>query len=199
VPDASDKIESIDIKGQNIKLIGDPNVLERQLTGILCSQKCPGELILKAFDTVKQIREDKMTVISGFHSPIEKEAFRILLRGKQPTVLCLARNLESYHIPSPFKTSISNGKLVIISPLFSENENRITKETAEIRNRLIFQICDQVLLIHAQPGGNIERICAQYLSENHTIFAIPSEKNSHLFEKGVNEWPYGNTDKFAEM
>mgnify|MGYP000871804989 CR=1 FL=1 len=190
MPDAFAVIQSMEIKGQKIKLIGDPNVFEQKLTGILCSQKCPGELILKGFDAVKQMREDQFTVISGFHSPIEKEAFRILLRGSQPIVFCLARNIDSYQIPKSFKPFIANGRLVIIAPDFSESENRITKETAEQRNAVIFKLSDQVLLIHAQPGGNLERICAHYLPKHNGIYAISSEKNSHLFDQGILEWPF---------
>ncbi len=118
MPDASTKIQSIEVKGQVLKVIGHASILGKKMTGLLCSQNCPGELILKGFDTVKEIREKQMTVISGFHSPIEKEAFRILQRGTQPIVLCLARNIETYQIPRAFKPLITNGSLLIIAPVF---------------------------------------------------------------------------------
>jgi predicted Rossmann fold nucleotide-binding protein DprA/Smf involved in DNA uptake len=189
LPDALTTIQSIEVKGQVLKVIGHASILGKKMTGLLCSQNCPGELILKGFDAVKEIRENQLTVISGFHSPIEKEAFRILQRGTQPIVLCLARNIDTYQIPKPFKPIIADGRMIIIAPIFSKSENRITKETAEIRNRLIFQLSDQVLLIHARPGGNLERTCVKYLPEHNGIYAIPSEKNSHLFDQGVLEWP----------
>ena len=186
--DLLEKSQLYELKGHPFRLIGDPDILGQKLTGILCSQNCPGELILKAFDTAKQLREDKQTVISGFHSPIELETFSILLRGKQPIVLCLARNIAGFQISKAFKTLIGMGQLAIIAPNYSAYENRITQETADLRNSLIFQICDQVLLIHAKPGGNVERICTHYLSDHKNIYALPSERNSHLFEQGVLEW-----------
>lgn len=189
MPDASTAIQSIEVKGQLLKVIGHASILGKKMTGLLCSQNCPGELILKGFDTVKDIREKQITVISGFHSPIEKEAFRILQRGTQPIVLCLARNIETYQIPRALKPLITNGSLLIIAPVFSKTENRITKETAGIRNEVIFQISDQVLLIHAQSGGDLERTCVKYLRGHKGIYAIPSVKNSHLFDQGVLEWP----------
>jgi len=33
-------------------------------------------------------------VISGFHTPAEKECLRILLRGAQPIIICPARSIE---------------------------------------------------------------------------------------------------------
>lgn len=175
-------------KGQKFRLIGDPRILEQNIIGVLCSQNCPGELILKAFDTAKQLREDGQTVLSGFHSPIELEIFSIVLRGKQPVVLCLARNIAGFQISKALKTLIGTGQLAIIAPHYSAFENRITQETADLRNSLIFQISDQVLLIHAKPGGNLERTCSQYLPIQDNVYALPSERNSHLFEIGVKQW-----------
>ncbi len=186
--DPLEKGQLYELKGHQFRLIGEPDILGNKLTGILCSQNCPGELILKALDTAKQLREDKQTVLSGFHSPIELETFRILLRGKQPIVLCLARNIASFQISKEFKTLIGMGQLAIISPDYSVYENRITQETADLRNSLIFQISDQILIIYAKPGGNLERICAQFLPDHKNIYAIPSEKNRHLFEQGVLVW-----------
>ena len=186
--DVPTEVQLHEHKGHKFRLIGDLQILEQNLCGVLCSQSCPGELILQAFDTARQLREDKQTVISGFHSPIELEMFSILLRGKQPIVLCLARNIASYQISKAFKILIGMGQLALIAPNYSAYENRITQETANLRNSLIFQISDQVLLIHAKPGGDLERICLQYLPDNENIYALPSERNSHLFEKGVLQW-----------
>ena len=177
-----------DRKGHKFRLIGDPQILEQNLTGVLCSQSCPGELILKAFDTAKKLREEKQTVISGFHSPMELEIFSILLRGKQPIVLCLARNIAGFQISKESKTLLGKGQLAIVAPNFSAYENRITQETADLRNSLIFEISDQVLLIYAKPGGNLERISTKFLPDYKNMYAISSEKNQHLFDQGAQEW-----------
>ena len=40
---------------------------------------------------LRSLRDDGVTVISGFHSPLEQECLRILLRSPHPVVWCLAR------------------------------------------------------------------------------------------------------------
>ena len=66
---------------------------------LFCSVRCPGDKILSAYDSARRLRDEAVTVISGFHSPVEKECLRILLRGKQPIIICLARAMEKIRIP----------------------------------------------------------------------------------------------------
>lgn len=51
---------------------------------LVCSVKCPGDLILKTYDLAQQLREAEVTIIGGFHSLMERECLTILLRGNQP-------------------------------------------------------------------------------------------------------------------
>jgi hypothetical protein len=37
------------------------------------SQKCPGDVILKTDDFARLVRESGTAIVSGFHSPIEKD------------------------------------------------------------------------------------------------------------------------------
>ncbi len=182
------RIQHIELKGHQLKVIGELNNLRQDLTAVLCSQKCPGELILKAFDLAKQLRDDNHVVISGFHSPIEKAFFDILARGTQPIVMCLARNIDHYRIPVNLQPLLESRRLTIIAPDFPATEHRITQGTAERRNSLIFQISDQVLVVYAQPGGRLEKICTQNLPDKKNVYAIPSERNTHLFEQCVLKW-----------
>src|SRR5450759_1132863 len=127
-------VQTLQVHGVEAKLIGDPAILQRLLLGMFCSQKCPGELILKAYDISKQLREQGRVVVSGFHSPIEKDLLPILLRGEQPVVMCLARDLESYRISKNQKALIEKGLFLLVSPVFKQRQPRINLQTANIRN-----------------------------------------------------------------
>src|SRR3990172_12688000 len=74
--------------------IGKLEILAEHKVGLFCSVRCPGNAIFGAYDTARKFRDEGVTVVSGFHSPIEKECLRILMRGKQPIIICLARALE---------------------------------------------------------------------------------------------------------
>lgn len=182
------EIQRMELRGHPLKAIGDLNNLNQNLLGIMCSQSCPGDLVLKGFDEVKQIRDQGITVVSGFHSSMEKDIFEILLRGSQPVIHCLAKAIETYRIPKNLRPRVESGQLTIIAPDFSITEKRITKNTSEMCNKLVMDISDQVLIIHAHEGGNLERACLQNFPDQKKIYALPSVRNEHLFEKGVLHW-----------
>ena len=60
---------------------------------LFCSVKCPGKLIMDTYDLAQHLRDIGVTVISGFHSPMEQECLHILLRSPNPVIWCLARGL----------------------------------------------------------------------------------------------------------
>jgi predicted Rossmann fold nucleotide-binding protein DprA/Smf involved in DNA uptake len=126
-------------------------------TGLFCSLRCPGNAILGAYDTARKLRDEGVTVISGFHSPVEKECLPILLRGKQPIIICLARSLEKIRIPAAWRGGLDTGRLLLLSP-FEKRPSRATVESSHQRNELVAAMSDEILIIHAEPGGNIEQI-----------------------------------------
>ncbi|MBI4325626.1 MAG: hypothetical protein HY674_10230 [Chloroflexi bacterium] len=71
--------------------LGNLNVLALPKTALFCSTRCPGQAILRAYDQAAKWRDEGRCVISGFHSPVEKECLRILMRGPQPIIICPAR------------------------------------------------------------------------------------------------------------
>jgi len=96
--------------------IGNTGILDRNLLGFFCSVKCSGDIILKTYDLARSFRDAGISLISGFHSPIEKDVFDLLLSGPQPLVVCPARSIENMRIPSAWKEAIDNGRLLILSP-----------------------------------------------------------------------------------
>ena len=58
---------------------------------------------------MKELRVSDITVISGFHSPMERECLNILLRGKQSVIICPARSIEGMRIKSEYKKPLEEG------------------------------------------------------------------------------------------
>jgi len=96
--------------------LGDLTILQRRLLGFFCSTQCPGEMILRTYDLARVLRDAGVTVISGFHSPMEKECLTLLLRGTQPVIVCPARSLERMRLPTAWKVPLTGGRLLIVSP-----------------------------------------------------------------------------------
>ena len=139
--------------------IGVFALLSQPKVGLFCSVRCPGDKILTAYDTARKLRDDGIAVISGFHSPVEKECLRILLRGQQPIIICLARSLARIRLPADWRDPLAAGRLLLISP-FETRPRRPDKTYARRRNELVAALADEVLIIHAEPGGHIERMRA---------------------------------------
>jgi len=137
--------------------LGSRAILAERKTGLFCSVRCPGDAILGAYDTARKLRDDGVTVVSGFHSPVEKECLRILLRGKQPIVKFLARSMMRIRIPAEQRRALESGRLLLLSP-FEQRPRRPDKNSTAYRNELVAALADEVFIIHAAPGGEVERI-----------------------------------------
>ena len=140
--------------------IGRPDLLNLSKTAFFCSNRCPGNAILAAMDQAQEWREQGRCIISGFHSPIEKECLQILLRGVQPIIICPARSLERMRIPRQWQTGIEAGRILLLSP-FSPSNHRISAKLSEYRNQVIAALADEVFFGHVTPGGRIDRLSKQ--------------------------------------
>jgi hypothetical protein len=51
--------------------LGHRKLLAQPLLAFFCSESCPGDLIIQACDVATALRDGRVPVISGFHSPVE--------------------------------------------------------------------------------------------------------------------------------
>jgi len=136
---------------------GDLGVLRHKRIALFCSVQCPGERIIQAYDLARQLRDTGKTVVSGFHSPMEKECLTLLLRGEQPIIICPARGLEHMRLPADWKKAIAAGRLLLLSPLPSK-ARRVTAKLARQRNLFVAAMADEACFVHTAPGGNLEKL-----------------------------------------
>ena len=167
-----------------IKAIGDMDILAQPRLGLLCSQRCPGDLILQTYDLVRVLRDQGITVAGGFHSPMEKECLDLLLRGTQPLVICPARSIEKMRIPKDWQEAIRAGRLLVLSP-FGPDIRRVTKKTALRRNQFVAAIADELLVPHASPEGEVEALCREILADGKKVYTLESKANDHLMTLGA--------------
>lgn len=137
--------------------IGPVALLANRRTALFCSSHTPGDAILRAHDTARRMRDEGVEVISGFHSPIEKECLHILLRGKQPIVICPARAIERMRIPTECRSAFDAGRVLFLSP-FTKEPERVTKDSAVRRNEVVAALADTVYIAHMSPAGQTDRI-----------------------------------------
>src|SRR5436190_1337251 len=128
------------------------------LVALFCSVQCSSAIILQTYELAYTLRDAEVTVISGFHSPLEKECLNVLLDGTQPVIVCPARSIERLRLPARWKAALLQGRLLLLSP-FAEPQRRATVARAQVRNEVVAALADVLLITHATPGGRTERFC----------------------------------------
>lgn len=175
-------------KGQpqfpRISIIGDPELLKRQWLGLFCSVKCPGDLILRTYDLARALRDAGVPVIGGFHTPIEKDCMDLLLRGKQPVVICPARSIEKMRFSESVKVRVQNGRVLVLST-FEENVKRPTAETSQRRNQFVGALAAAVFVAYADPGGKTEEFCKALLTDGKALYTFESQYNKTIVDAGA--------------
>lgn len=170
--------------------IGQVGMLRKPLLGLLCSTRCPGEVILKTYDVVRSLRDRGVPVIGGFHSPMEKECLDLLLRGTQPIVVCPARSIERMRVPAGWRDALASGQLLIVSPFAAQHRHpRIA--LAEQRNRFVATLAAALFVPHAAPGSKTERLCREQLDLRKAVLLLAERANSDLVGRGASILPVG--------
>ncbi len=164
--------------------IGNLQLVEEPLTALFCSQRCPGDLILKTYDLARAMRDAGVPVIGGFQTPMEKECLRLLLRGSQPVVVCPARGIQNMRLPGDWRPALEEGRLLVPSP-FPSTIRRATAEVAAQRNEMVASLASQVFIAHAAPGGRTEAFARKLAAEGKPVLTLESPGNGNLEALGA--------------
>ena len=167
-----------------IAALGNVGLLRQRKVALFCSVRCPGNLILKTYDLACSLREAGVTVIGGFHSPMEKECLTLLLRGRQPIIICPAKSIEGMRLPRPWRGPIDEGRLLLLSS-FPANQNRATADRARARNLFVAALADEVFIPHASPGGKTEQFCRQVVTWGKPLRTFDAPENAGLLAMGA--------------
>lgn len=171
--------------------LGDLAILDRQaLVAFFCSTHCPGRLILKTYDLACELRDAGVTVIGGFHTPMERECLTFLLKGAQPVIICPARGIEGMRLPPEWRDAVNSGRLLLLSAI-PATERRVTATLAARRNAFVATIADQLLVPHATPGGKLESLCRGALASGKPLRTFDDPDNVNLVSFGA-QFLYGH-------
>lgn len=150
---------------------------------LLCSVRCPGKLILAAYDLMRTLTRARVSVIGGFHSPMEQECLRILLQSPNRIVWCLARG-KLARTPVNLQKPVTEGRLQIIAP-FSKEVRRITAATSAKRNRIVTDMAEAIVVVYAAPGGKTDILCRELLVESKPVYTFDHPANADLLRAGA--------------
>ena len=169
---------------KSIDAIGNIEILKTKSLALFCSNKCPGNVIIKTYDFMRQIRENGVTVISGFHSAIERECLNILLRGTQPIIYSPARSIEGMKIRPELRKPLDEGRLLILSP-FASKHNRISADRSEARNHVVAAIAHSALIPYAAEKSKTAELSHLLMSWKKPISSLQSTEDFELCQTRI--------------
>jgi predicted Rossmann fold nucleotide-binding protein DprA/Smf involved in DNA uptake len=129
-------------------------------------------------DLARALRDAGVVVVSGFHSPLERDCFEFLIRGDQGVIWCPARTIDPYRIPKERQKAVDDGRLLLVSP-FDSTRRRQTATLARRRNEFVAALADTIIVAYADPGGSLESLAAKALDWGKPVltFDIPETEN----------------------
>lgn len=151
-----------------VDFIGEPGLLSGNLLGLVCSVRCPGKIILETYDFMTNLRKQDITVISGFHSPMERECLNILMKGRARVIVCLARSMKKIRIPSEWKTPVQENRMLLLS-MFPSRATRGTAQTAERRNLCVGALAGEVLVPYAATGSRTASLVENFKASGISV------------------------------
>lgn len=164
--------------------IGNLSLLFQPLVALFGSTQCPTELLLKTHDFARSLDQKTMSIISGFHTPVEQDCWNILLQRHQPMICCPARSIHNLRLSSEQNQAIADGRLLLLSP-FSASYRRATAALAAKRNELIGAIAPTILIVHAAPGSKTLAFAQRLATTGKTVVTFDSPANAGLHQLGI--------------
>ncbi len=147
--------------------LGNDELLNMPKTAFLCSRRVPASAVLKCYDWAIAQREAGRCVISGFHSQMEKDVLHYLLKGTQPIILALARGLKQRLEPE-LQQPLEQGRLLIITP-FDSSVKWVTAANAAIRNRMMIEMADEIVVGYSSPDGQLDTLLTGYSTKEFVV------------------------------
>lgn len=148
-----------------MEILGNTSLLDRKKIGYFASSKIATLSVLPTLDWAVEVasRED-ISIVSGFHSKMEREVLDFLLRGKCGIVCVLARSIYK-KIPDIFRDAYNAGRILFISPY---------KTSTTMTSRILCQRCNEYV-----ASISDERVFSS-LTANSSLFCLVTTNSQIL-------------------
>lgn len=132
--------------------VGEVPLLNEPLLGLVASRVCPGHVLLETLDRIPDWVRAGRVIVSGFHSPLEQQVLRSLLRRDGRVVKVLARGMTDYRPTAQEREPLAAGRMLVLTA-FGPEVGRITRKTALQRNALVAALADELVIPYASPDS----------------------------------------------
>lgn len=137
--------------------VGNTALLAEPLLGLIASRECPGHVLLQTLELAAQWSRAQQVVLSGFHSPLEQQVLRSMLRRQGRAVKLLAHALADYRALAEEQTPLAEGRLLVLSAC-PATATRTTRATALARNRLVLALTAAHCVPYLSPESPLHEL-----------------------------------------
>ena len=146
---------------KDVTYYGNEKLLKVAKTAFLAASNIQPAEVLKCYDWATRMAEEGQCVISGFSSHLERDVLHFLMKGRQPIILVLAREMYK-DIPPELKAMLDERRLLIIS---ISKAVRQSKATALARNRYICEVADKIVFVGVDEKSSLFGLSEAYLEK----------------------------------
>lgn len=146
---------------------GNKELLNLTKIAFLCSRTVSSGAILRCYDWATQMSDSGAVVIGGFQSKIEKDVLHFLLKGKQPVIIVIAREMYK-ELPNELIAPMNEGRLLIIST--APNAVRVSKNTANKRNLYLSEIADEIVFGYISKESSLNNIFQMFIEKSQILY-----------------------------
>jgi len=164
--------------------IGDQTILKKELLGVVSARMSDPDLAMKASTLLSDSGASEGAFISGWHSPLEKEALHVLLTQPAKIVFCTAKSLTSIS-PSPeIKDLIARGGALLLTHC-GPKAKRISRDASLRRNELVLGLSRTLLVLSAPEDSSSFKLAVRALGTGRRVFVIEHPMNRDLLNSGA--------------
>ncbi len=145
-----------------MEYLGNKELLNLSKTAFLASSTIPPDMVMKCYDWAASKHEG--AIVSGFSSKLEKDVLHFLIKGKQPVLLVLARQMYK-QIPQELQPLLEENRLLIISV---SNSVRQSRATALARNRYICELADKIIMVGVTENSSLFCLKQEFITKLKT-------------------------------
>lgn len=149
--------------------LGQLKLLNDAPIAFFCSTRCDGNAVLKAYKWARQQCDLGTTVISGFHTSVEKDVYSILARRGAGIIHCYPKRLPLKR-PTPAQRSlIEESRLLLLVPKACAQLPRPTRQSCSLRNRFIADRAQSITVGSLHSKSNLSEDLQSYHSKITTL------------------------------
>ena len=137
-----------------METLGNTSLLDRKKIGYFASGTIASQNVLPTLDWAVEVAKRKdVSIVSGFHSKMEREILDFLLRGKCGVICVLARSIYK-KIPVRFHEAYDTGRVLFISPC-KTSAVMTSRPLCQQRNKYVASICDELVFSSLSPESSL--------------------------------------------